>query len=79
MKHLAGMCSKISALIMLIVFIHAPLKSGHHCICTHCNYIVICLALCPPQDIDLPGLATLTPKDYQSYVLLKVNLNVLDK
>lgn len=31
------------------------------------------------DDIDLPGLATLTPKDYQSYVLLKVNLNVLDK
>lgn len=34
---------------------------------------------CTFQDIDLPGLATLTPKDYQSFVLLKVNLNVLEK
>lgn len=30
------------------------------------------------DDIDLPGLASLTQKDYQSYVLLKVNLNVLE-
>ena len=41
--------------------------------------IVICIFLYTTQDIDLPGLATLTQKEYQSYVLLKVNLNVLDK
>ncbi|XP_065901626.1 V-type proton ATPase subunit C 1-B-like [Dysidea avara] len=31
------------------------------------------------DDIDLPGLATLTQKDYQSYVSLNVNLNVLER